>query len=173
MPQAAPAHAPPHPAVALLAREMRVRRGEAPGAIGGQEVARNEFLLTGDIYLMRADDGIAIHYRRGAGLTLDAPADADPRDIDLWLNGSVYAAVAAINGLLPIHASAVAWNGRVYAFSGPPGAGKSTLAAGRAGSPASVCASPITAPPPKPVRRPRSCAGSRAEFSGHSAPDWL
>lgn len=130
MPHAALALPDPHPAVALLAREMRVRRGKVPGAIGGHEVARDQFCLAGDSYLMRADDGIAVHYRRGEGLTLEAPEDADPRDIALWLNGSVYAAVAALNELLPIHASAVAWNGRVHAFSGPPGAGKSTLAAG-------------------------------------------
>ncbi len=109
---------------------MRVRRGWVPSEIGGHAVARDQFHITGDSYLMRADDGIAIHYRRGEGLTLEAPEDADPRDIALWLNGSVCAAVAALNGLLPIHASAVAWNGQVHAFSGPPGAGKSTLAAG-------------------------------------------
>lgn len=130
MSQAALALPDPHPAVALLAREMRVRHGKVPRAIGEHEVARDRFHIGGDSYLMRAEDGIAIHYRRGEGLTLEAPEGADPRDIALWLNGSVYAAVAALNGLLPIHASAVAWNGQVHAFSGPPGAGKSTLAAG-------------------------------------------
>lgn len=127
--QAAPALAPSHPAVALMAHEMRVRRGAVPRAIAGHTVGPDQFLLAGDRYLMRAADGIAVHYRRGEGLTLEAPPDADQRDVSLWLHGSVYAAVAAINGLLPIHASAVTWNGRVHAFSGPPGAGKSTLAA--------------------------------------------
>ncbi|MCA1662349.1 MAG: hypothetical protein LC648_09455 [Novosphingobium sp.] len=130
MPQAALALAEPHPAVALMARETRVRRGAAPRAIAGHEVGRDQFLLAGDAYLMRSADGIAIHYRRGEGVTVDAPDDADPRDLDLWLHGSVHAAVAAINGLLPIHASAVVSNGRVHAVSGPAGAGKSTLAAG-------------------------------------------
>ena len=130
MPQAALALSDPHPAVALLAHEMRVRRGKVPRGIGGHAVARDQFHITGESYLMRAENGIAVHYLRGDGLTLEAPDDADPRDVALWLNGSVYAAVAALNGLLPIHASAVAWNGRVHAFSGPPGAGKSTLAAG-------------------------------------------
>ena len=99
MPQAALALADPHPAVALLAREMRVRRGKVPRSIGGQQVVRDQFYLAGDSYLMRADDGIAVHYRLGEGLTLEAPEDADPRDVALWLNGSVYAAVAALNGL--------------------------------------------------------------------------
>ena len=120
---------PVHPALALMARETRVRHGVVPRALGGHEVGRDQYLLAGDRYLMRAADGIAVHYRRGEGLTLELPAMADPRDVALWLNGSVYAAIAAINGLLPIHASAVTWQGRVHAFSGPPGAGKSTLAA--------------------------------------------
>jgi hypothetical protein len=47
----------------------------------------------------------------------------------LWLNGSVYSAIASINGLLPIHASAVAHDGQVFAFTGPSGGGKSTLTA--------------------------------------------
>jgi len=34
-----------------------------------------------------------------------------------------------MNGLYPLHASAVAYRGRVFAFTGPPGAGKSTLVA--------------------------------------------
>ncbi|MDP3907597.1 hypothetical protein [Novosphingobium sp.] len=47
----------------------------------------------------------------------------------MWRNGSVYAAIACINGLYPIHASAVAVGGQVFAFTGPSGAGKSTLVA--------------------------------------------
>ena len=129
MPQAARAFPEPHPSVALMAREMRVRHGAVPRALGGHDVGRDRYFLAGDQYLMRAADGIAVHYRRGEGLTLELPAGADPRDVALWLNGSVYAAVASINGLLPIHASAVTWQGRIHAFSGPPGAGKSTLAA--------------------------------------------
>ena len=47
----------------------------------------------------------------------------------LWLNGSVYAAIASINGLLPIHASAIAYDGKVFAFTAPAGGGKSTMVA--------------------------------------------
>lgn len=122
--------APPHPAMDLLARETRVRRGPVPCAFDGVEVAEQHWVLAGDRFLLRGDHGIRMSYRCGEGVTLDSPADADPRDIALWLNGTIYAAVAALNGLMPLHASAVACGGRVHAFTGPPGAGKSTLAAG-------------------------------------------
>jgi hypothetical protein len=126
-----------HPAQALLARETRTRRGPVPRELGGVAVGEDAWFLHGDSFVLRAADGIGFHYRRGEGVCVEQPAGADPRDVRLWLNGSVYAAVAAINGLMPLHASAVACEGRVYAFTGPPGAGKSTLAAalGREGLP--------------------------------------
>lgn len=118
-----------------LRRETRVREGPVPNELDGVPVPRPGWRMGRDAFLLRADNGIALLYRRGEGITVEQPASADPRDVDLWLNGSVYSAVAALNGLFPLHASAVAHDGKVYAFSGPAGAGKSTLVAalGRAG----------------------------------------
>jgi hypothetical protein len=121
---------PPMPAVALMAQETRVRHGPVPRELAGKPIADGQNWLAADSFLLRAEGGIGLFYRRGEGVTLEQPDDADPRDIALWLNGTLYAAIAALNGLMPVHASAVAHQGRVYAFSGPPGAGKSTLAAG-------------------------------------------
>lgn len=122
---------------ALLAHEARVREGAVPHALAGRAVPPGSHLLLDDAFLLRTASGHAFHYVRGAGVTVERTAGADPAEQELWLNGSVYAAIAAINGFLPFHASAVAWDGRVYALSGPSGAGKSTLAAalGRHGLP--------------------------------------
>ncbi len=86
-------------------------------------------LLIDDTFLLRTRSGYGYFYRKGEGVTVERDVGADPTEESLWLNGSVYAAIAAINGFLPFHASAVVWQGRVYAFSGPSGAGKSTLVA--------------------------------------------
>jgi hypothetical protein len=126
---AALAPEPLHPALATMARETRVRRDAVARELDGETVAEGCWRLAGDAFLLSVEGGIRFHYRRGQGVTIDAPAGIDARDLELWLNGSVYAAVAALNGLLPLHASAVEHRGRVYAFAGPPGAGKSTLAA--------------------------------------------
>ncbi|MET0179003.1 MAG: hypothetical protein ABW194_00795 [Novosphingobium sp.] len=125
----------PHPAVERLAHETRVREGPVPDAVDGVSVSEGSFHLGEESFLIRPGKGIALLYRRGEGITLDRPADADPRDIALWLNGTAYSAVAVLNGLFPLHASAVAHDGGVRAFTGPTGAGKSTLVAalGRAG----------------------------------------
>ena len=135
MPHAALALTPQHPAVALMARETRVREGRVAHSLGGISLHDDSWVLRGSEFLMRASGEIGLHYRRGEGITLEQPEGTDPRTIALWLNGTLYAAIAALNGLYPIHASAVAHRGRVFAFTGAAGAGKSTLVAalGRAG----------------------------------------
>jgi hypothetical protein len=57
-------------------------------------------------------------------------APTDPSDWYWWglLIGQVLPLVAALHGLEVLHASAVAIDGRAFAFSGVPAAGKSTLA---------------------------------------------
>jgi hypothetical protein len=117
-------------AIALLEREAALRPGEVPAQLGGREVLPGRYRIAPGEFLLRTDTGLGFHYRRGAGVTLAQTRDAAPGEIELWHHGSVYAAVAAINGLMPLHASAVAHDGRVFAFSGPSGAGKSTMAAG-------------------------------------------
>ena len=123
--------------MALLRRETAVRYGAVPHALGAIAVGPEEYALVGDEFLMRTKDGLAFHYRKGQGVTVELGAQSDPADEGLYLNGSVYAAAASINGFYPLHASAIAVGGQVVAFNGPAGAGKSTLIAelGRRGYP--------------------------------------
>lgn len=93
--------------------------------------------ISGDCFWLSTGTGYRFFYRKGQGVVVERQPGADPAEQELWLRGSTYAAIAAINGYLPVHASAVVWQDQVYAFSGPSGAGKSTLAAalGRHGLP--------------------------------------
>ncbi|MBW8784799.1 MAG: hypothetical protein JF593_09185 [Novosphingobium sp.] len=113
-----------------FADELRLRAGAVPEALDGVAVARGCQHLVGDSFLLRTHTGFGFYYRKGEGILVERPHGGDTSEESLWLNGSVYAAVASIAGFKPIHASAVAWNGRVHAFTGPGGAGKSTLIAG-------------------------------------------
>jgi len=112
----------------LMAHEMQVRPGPVPDGLDGAVVGPGQHLLIGDEFLLREPD-FAFHYRRGSGVTVARTGAAEAGEEALFLSGSVYAAVACINGLMPIHASAVAVGGKVVAFTGQAGAGKSTLAA--------------------------------------------
>ena len=118
-----------HPAVALMARETQLREGAVPDSLEGLELLPNRHLLLGDSYLLRTASGLDYLYRKGQGVIASRPAGWSPAEDALWRNGSLYAAIACINGLYPIHASAVAHRGQVHAFTGPSGAGKSTLVA--------------------------------------------
>lgn len=121
--------AAPHPALAMLARETRLREGAVPRSLGGIAVEPDAWRLDGDRFLMRSAAGLAYYYARGDGIIAERAPGWDPDEDSLLRNGSVHAAIACINGLYPVHASAVAWQGRVHAFTGPSGAGKSTLTA--------------------------------------------
>ena len=129
MSQVALVQPPVHPAIATMERETRVRAGAVPRQLGGLAILPDSHFLHGDEFVLRTAGGIGFHYRRGAGIVVEAPTVTDPRDVALWLAGSVHAAVAALNGLYPLHASAVAHGGKVFAFTGASGAGKSTLVA--------------------------------------------
>jgi len=120
----------------FLRRETVVRYGPVPDRIGGVAVAPGHCRLEGDAFLAH-DEQMRLLYRRGEGVIVELMGESRPGDEYLYLNGSVYAAAACINGFYPIHASAVAHGGRVFAFTGPTGAGKSTLTAalGAAGLP--------------------------------------
>ena len=119
-----------NPAMTLLERETRRVEGPVPASLGGPSIPRGSYAMRKNELLLKTENGAGFHYRRGEGVTLQCDTDAARGDADLWFNGSVYSAIAAMNGLIPLHASAVEVDGKVIAFTGPSGAGKSTLVAG-------------------------------------------
>jgi len=144
----------------MLERETRVTYGPVPHSLSDERLEESSWQLRGDHFLLRGEGDHYFHYKRGRGVRVERGAGAELADEQLWLNGSVYAAIASINGLLPIHASAIAYHGKVLAFTAPAGGGKSTLVAalgdhgfpmfcddtlGRIDSSILTCATPRTA----------------------------
>ena len=113
----------------LIDRATSVNLGPVPHALKGDPLPVKSWQLRQDEFLLRGDGHHYFWYRKGHGVTIERGSDADLSEESLWLNGSVYSAIASMNGLVPIHASAVWVNGHVFAFTGPGGAGKSTLVA--------------------------------------------
>jgi len=113
----------------MMEAETLVSYGAVPDRILDDALPNMSWQMSREEFLFRGIGDHLFHYRRGKGITVHRGADADAAHEFLWLNGSVYAAIASMNGLLPIHASAVAAGGSVFAFSGPTGSGKSTLVA--------------------------------------------
>lgn len=113
----------------LMERETRVAFGPVPHMLFGDPLPETGWQMSDSQFLLRGEGDHYFYYRLGDGITIERGAVVDLSEESLWLGGSVYAAIASMNGLLPIHASAVAHSGQVFAFSGPAGAGKSTLIA--------------------------------------------
>jgi len=91
--------------------------------------------LQGKNLVLNFEFGLRFYISDRNEIFYDYPTDTDERLFKLRLLGTVWCALCFLNGLLPIHASAVLPpEGHqvrdLVAFSGPPGAGKSTIIAG-------------------------------------------
>ncbi len=120
---------PKTPAQLMMEHETRVEFGPTPHSLFDNLLSQTSWQMDRGKFLLRGEGDHYFYYRKGRGVTIERGDIADLSEESLWLNGSVYSAIASINGLVPIHASAVSIEGRVFAFTGPGGAGKSTLVA--------------------------------------------
>jgi hypothetical protein len=116
-------------ATAVLHHEMRTRFGSVPGAIADPLFDQDGFLLSRDSFLFTTESGIRYHYALGQGIVAFLPGEQCDDEYRLYLWGTVFGAVAWLNGYFPLHASAVSVGGRAIAFTADSGVGKSTLAA--------------------------------------------
>lgn len=118
-----------HAMLRTMNAEMRVRFGPVPASLPGGTVFDETFEMAADSFLFRTPGGIAFHYQCGEGVVADVPGEEFRDEFELYLRGTVFGAVAWINGFCPLHASAVVLGGRAIAFTADSGEGKSTLAA--------------------------------------------
>jgi len=112
--------------------DVVIRRGtvsSGPGVLESDGECAPYLVGADGFYLEREHVG---RYRvtDGDTVTVDACAEAADVDVRVYLLGSVFGALCYQRSLLPLHASAVAHQGRGYAFAGPSGTGKSTVSAG-------------------------------------------
>jgi hypothetical protein len=117
------------PAELLMERETRVSYGPVPDRMLDDPLPPMTWRMKENEFLLHGEGDHYFYYRAGEGIIIHRGAAVDVSEESLWLNGTVYAAIASMNGFLPIHASAVSFDGAVFAFTGPAGAGKSTLVA--------------------------------------------
>jgi len=116
-----------HPAEAGCDVAVRFERtGTKPSEIDGQalyvRVTKKEAVIAAD------DLGVFL-VRDGREVTVMPAAGDGERASQLYVAGTAMAIVLFQRGRLALHASAVAVGGKVVAFLGEPGAGKSSLAA--------------------------------------------
>lgn len=113
----------------IISAEMQIRDEPLPDRLDTPLLDNATIQLRADSFLFTTPAGTRFHYLKGRGIAIEKAAGSSPEETDLFYNGTVYGAVAWINRLIPLHASSVVRDGRVLAFTGESGEGKSTLAA--------------------------------------------
>ena len=78
---------------------------------------------------MRIDNVADFEIREGREIRVWPATGAAQKDIEIFLLGPAWATLCHQRKMLPLHASAIAYEIGITAFAGHPGAGKSTIAA--------------------------------------------
>jgi energy-coupling factor transporter ATP-binding protein EcfA2 len=110
-------------------RLVTLRLGPAPAEIPGAVRDLTRCQLTSNEYLLDIPGTARYYVRGGNEVLVDIALGAPIANVSTFLLGSVFGVLCHQNGYLPLHASAVEFDGAVTAFLGSSGAGKSTLAA--------------------------------------------
>ena len=109
--------------------DVTIRRGGVPAALPDPEAGGVVWQHAGRRTLLRPPCGVRFLVEDGRAVRYETERGAEESDVRAFLLGSVWAVLGWQRGLLPLHASSVARGPDLHAFSGGPGAGKSTLAA--------------------------------------------
>lgn len=112
-----------------LMADMEFQYSDIPAVSGPALFDDGNFVMTDDAFWFETPSGNHFHYSRKGGLVAKRPSQDQADEFELYLWGTVFGAVVWFHDLLPLHASAVARDGHVIAFTADSGGGKSTLAA--------------------------------------------
>lgn len=109
--------------------DIEIRQADLPRAVPDPRYADDTQQITPGVYQFSIREVAWYRVEEGQRILVDPHPDADPGDVRLWILGTALGALLHQRGALPLHASALNWNGQAIAFCGDSGAGKSTLAA--------------------------------------------
>jgi hypothetical protein len=110
-------------------RLVRLYAGGVPAEIAAPDHTSAPLQLSAAEYLLSIPDVARYYVAHGNEIRVEPVPGAPIANVSTYLLGSCFGALCHQNGLLPLHASAVASGDSVTAFLGDSGAGKSTLAA--------------------------------------------
>ncbi len=111
------------------APDVRIRLGAIPTHLEEPSLTGVLFEVKGNQFLLRIVGVGAYLAENGSNITIDPVPGCDAQEIRVFLFTSVFGALLHQRGCLPLHASSVVKEDQAFAFAGPSGVGKSTLAA--------------------------------------------
>ena len=109
--------------------DVVIRQGDVPEYLEGDGIDGATYQIRGDRMLIQVPGGPRYLIEGGRDIRYAYTEGNGDKEVALFLLGSVWGALCYQRGLIPLHASAIAIDGRVHAFTGHSGAGKSTLVA--------------------------------------------
>lgn len=121
----------PSPRIAQLAVQPQQKLYVSPGLSAGAEPVLR-------VWTLGAREGFRFRYADGVVFVLDSagsevavswPVEMTLEDAATYLVGPIFSFVLRLRDRVSLHASAVAIRGAAAVFMGPPGSGKSTMAA--------------------------------------------
>ncbi|WP_143324372.1 hypothetical protein [Caulobacter sp. FWC2] len=106
-----------------------LREGVVSEHLDGAVQQRPFWALSDEAFLWRGHGLGRFLVRQGREILIEAEPGGSLEEVVPFVMGTGIAALLYQRGAMLLHASAVTFEGRAYAFCGPSGAGKSTLAA--------------------------------------------
>lgn len=88
----------------------------------------NDFVVKENVVMFQIPDVATFAIQEGNKIKVAPANDADEDEVRLLVLGTCMGSILMQRNIFPLHGSAIAINGKAYAFVGDSGAGKSTLA---------------------------------------------
>lgn len=109
--------------------DVYIRYGKTPVELDNTLLRQENCQAGPSQLLLNVPAAGRFHVKNGNSITIEPVATADEKTIRLFLLGTAFGALLMQRGILPIHGSAIALDGRGIIFTGASGAGKSSLLA--------------------------------------------
>jgi hypothetical protein len=109
--------------------DVTIRRASVPMALADAEAIGPTWQRDANRFLLRIPHIARFLLEDGRSILFEEEQDAEPRDVAVFLSGSVFGILLHQRNHIVLHASAVLVGGKAVLFCGMSGAGKSTLAA--------------------------------------------
>jgi hypothetical protein len=109
--------------------DIKILHKKVPKELEGAKKSGVGFQVKPGHYQLNIGGVARFYVREGHEIWIDQKKEIDFKEVKVYLFASVLGGLCHLRNTLPLHASAVAYQGRSYLFAGNSGAGKSTIVA--------------------------------------------